>query len=253
MRSGPAVPAGTYVHRGADIDTGWHAHGLHQLEYALEGIAEVESAEARYVLPPRQAMWIPAGCEHRTTLHDVHSIAAFFDPATFPPVDAQPRVLAVPAVLREMLRYATRWPIGRPDTDDVADNFFAALAALTRECLDDELPLSLPTSAESVVRAVMDETRRDLRASANDIARTVGISERTLRRRFASATGMTWSEYARAARVLRAVALLVGSDHSIARIAHDVGFGSATAFTRAFRHHTGQIPSRYRADRSGHA
>ena len=46
MRVGSLVPAGTYHYEGDDVVTGWHHHDLHQVEYALEGIAEVET-EAR--------------------------------------------------------------------------------------------------------------------------------------------------------------------------------------------------------------
>lgn len=247
MRDAPAVLAGTFVYQGVDLDTGWHTHDLHQLEYAVAGIAEVESRAARFLLPPQQAMWIPAGCEHRTTLRDVHSIAVFFDPSAFPTAAEHPRVVAAPPILREMLRHATRWPIGRTTTDDVADTFLAALADLTAELLGDELPLALPTTDEPTIRAVMDETRYNLHTTARDVARTVGISERTLRRRFLATTGMTWSQYLTAARVLRAIALLVETDHTITRIAHDVGFGSPSALARAFRHHTGQTPSSTRS------
>lgn len=47
------VRAGTYsLEVGDDVVTGWHSHDLHQVEYAFEGIAEVETATARYLLPP---------------------------------------------------------------------------------------------------------------------------------------------------------------------------------------------------------
>ena len=80
MRDRPTIPAGTFTYDNADLETGWHSHDLHQIEYALEGIAEVETADTRYLLPPHQAMWLPAGCEHRTTLRGVHSIAVFSTP-----------------------------------------------------------------------------------------------------------------------------------------------------------------------------
>jgi AraC-like DNA-binding protein len=78
------VVAGTYPFEiAAESVTGWHYHDLHQLEYAFQGIAEVETADARYLLPPQQAAWIPAGTEHCTTLTRTRTLAVFFDPAFF--------------------------------------------------------------------------------------------------------------------------------------------------------------------------
>ena len=53
---------------------------MHQIEYAFEGVAEVETATTHHLLPPQQAVWIPAGLTHCTTLRRVRSVAVFFDP-----------------------------------------------------------------------------------------------------------------------------------------------------------------------------
>jgi mannose-6-phosphate isomerase-like protein (cupin superfamily) len=67
------LPAATSSRLDKETITGWHTHALHQLEYAFEGVAEVETATARYLLPPQQAVWIPAGVEHCTTLTRVRT------------------------------------------------------------------------------------------------------------------------------------------------------------------------------------
>jgi transcriptional regulator GlxA family with amidase domain len=146
-----------------------------------------------------------------------------------------------------MLVYATRWPITRPHDDPAAAAFFAALAVVTRDCLGGESPLALPTSADPIVSGVMAQTRADLAyATAGSVARAVGISERTLRRRFLADTGMTWSRYLQASRIMRAMALLAEPHRSITAVALDVGFDDVGSFTRAFRRSTGETPSAYR-------
>jgi quercetin dioxygenase-like cupin family protein len=85
MRRGHATLAGSYVYVGERVVTGWHAHDLDQIEYALRGVAEVETATAHLVLPPQQAAWIPAGLEHQTTIDaSVHSVSVFFAPGSCP-------------------------------------------------------------------------------------------------------------------------------------------------------------------------
>lgn len=247
MRSATPVRAGTYLYDGGDLVTGWHHHDLHQIEYALEGIAQVETAEARYLLPPQQAVWIPAGLSHRTTLNGVRSVSVFFDPEMVDDTDRRAHVLAATPMLREMMTYATRWPIERPVSDDTADAFFVALALLVRDWVDQQTPLWLPTSNDPVIQAVMTYTQAHLaEATSRTVAAAVGVSERTLRRQFPASTGMTWRQYVHTSRLLRSMALLAQSRRTVLDVAIEVGYHSASAFTRAFHRYTGENPSTYR-------
>ncbi len=100
---------------------------------------------------------------HCTTLQRVRSVAVFFDPAMVRGADDRVRVLAATPLLREMIVFAARWPITRPESDPVADAYFDALAALVREWLEHEAPLSLPTSSDPIVRGRDAVHRREPR------------------------------------------------------------------------------------------
>jgi AraC-like DNA-binding protein len=247
MRAGGPVRAGTFAYDGRDLVTGWHTHDLHQIEYAFEGLAEVETAQSHYLVPPQQAVWIPAGLAHSTTLRGVRSVAVFLDPSMVQGADDRVRILAVTPLVREMLVHAIRWPIDRDASDRVADAFFDALALLVLEWLEHEAPLCLPTSSDPLVRAVMQYTNDHLAdASAGSVCAAVGISERGLRRRFAAAAGITWREYLLQSRLLRAMSLLTETRTSVIDVATAVGFESASAFARAFAKLTGETPTAYR-------
>jgi len=247
MRGGSPVRAGTFPYDGGDLVTGWHSHDLHQIEYAFEGIAEVETEGAHYLLPPRQAVWIPAGLTHRTTLKRVRSVAVFFDPVMVPGAGDRVRILAATPLIREMIVYGARWPIGRPVSDQVADAFFDALALLVADWLVHEAPLCLPTSNDPVLRAVMDYTDAHLaEVTVAAVSAAVGISERSLRRRFGAATGMTWRQYVLQSRLLRAMALLTEPSRTVIDVATEIGFDSVSAFTRAFVRLTSETPTSYR-------
>jgi AraC-like DNA-binding protein len=247
MRAGGPVRAGTFAYDGRDVVTGWHTHDLHQIEYAFEGLAEVETAQSHYLVPPQQAVWIPAGLAHSTTLRGVRSVAVFFDPTMVEGADDRVRILAVTPLVREMLVHAIRWPIDRDTSDRVADAFFDALALLVLEWLEREAPLCLPTSTDPVVRAVMQYTNDHLTdVSASAVCAAVGISERSLRRGFAAATGITWRAYLLQSRLLHAMALLTETRTNVIDVATSVGFESASAFARAFAKLTGETPTAYR-------
>lgn len=258
VRGGSAACAGTYpFETGDETVTGWHHHDLHQLEYAFEGVAQVETATARYLLPPQQAVWIPAGVEHCTTLTRVRTVSVFFDPAFtahtpgFAAGD-RVRILAVAPVVREMVLHARRWPITRrspADTDDAraADAFFAALAVVMTEWLDQETPLCLPTSRHPLVAAAMRFTQEHLAdATVNDVCAAVGTSTRTLRRTFLAEAGMPWRQYQLESRLLQAMALLSERGPTVLAVSAAVGFASLSGFTRAFRRYTGETPQGYR-------
>ena len=255
MRSGSRQAAGSFAYEGDELITTWHAHDLHQLEYAFHGTVEVETAAAHFLLPPQQAAWIPSGVDHRTTIRTtVRTISVFFEADLVPDPGGRVRILAVPPVLREMIIYAGRWPIGRSSSSDsVADAYFIALGKLVSEALESEAPLFLPTSSDPVLAAALAWTRENLDAARMEaVAHHVGLSERSLRRRFEAGLGMSWRNYMLQARLLRAMALLAEPGPSILQVANVVGFESLSSFNRAFRGRTGVTPSTYRKQRARH-
>ena len=248
MRSGSRVRAGSWPEDADDLVTPWHTHELHQLLYAFEGVVEVETAGAHHLLPPQQAAWIPAGLPHQTTLRRVRSGAVFFEPAMVPDRGDRVRVLAAVAPIREMIVYAMRWRIDRPTSDPTADAFFEALALLAAEWLDAaEAPLRLPTGNSPTIQAIMAYTQAHLAdVSAADVCAAAGLSERSLRRQFPAATGMSWQQYRLTSRILRAMAILAESDRTVLDVAVEVGFDSLSGFDRAFLRLCGETPSVYR-------
>ncbi len=251
LQSHPEIRCGTFEWRGPATTTTWHHHPHHQLEYALAGVARVQTDAGTYLLPPQQAIWIPAGLEHLTTLQSVHSIALFLDPGFAPMAGDRALVIAVPPIVREMLVYGLRWPIqrgpGSPADAGQADQFFRSLASIIAERLVDESPLHLPSTVDAVLARVLELTEATLpTVKVDDVCAAVGLSERTLRRRSLDGIGMTWQGYVVRSRLVRAAALLAEGDRSVLDVAAAVGYESQSSFARAFRRWMGDSPSGYR-------
>src|SRR6266567_953485 len=238
---------------GEQLITGWHLHDVHEVEYACRGIVEVETEAGHYLLPPHQAAWIPAGLYHKTTLNaGAQTLAVLFEPGLVPVAGDRVRIIAVSALLREMMLYSARWPISRTESGVEAESFFQTLGHVVAEALDDEMPLNLPVPADPVAAAVTDYTRAHLdRVTVSDVTRAVGVSERTLRRIFSTHLGMSWRSYLLRARVLRSMAMLAQPDRSILEVSIAVGFEDAGAFARSFARHCGETPSAYKRRISG--
>jgi AraC-like DNA-binding protein len=238
--------AGAHISDGLDVDTGWHVHDLHQLLYAFEGSVEVESQAGRFLAPSQLALWIPAGVVHRTRIHQVRSGSVFFQPAMVAGAGARIRTIPVPSLMREMVMGAMRWPISEPQAP-VGRAYFEALALLCGEWIRVEAPLALPTSRDPALERAMAFTRAHLAdADLPGACRAAGLSERTLRRRFASQVGMTWDDYRRRCRLRRCLVLLGDGALSIGAIAAEVGFESPSALAKAFRASMGEGPRDYR-------
>jgi AraC-like DNA-binding protein len=249
LRGNRRWAGGSQVYDGAErLVTGWHFHDVDEIEYACRGMVEVETEAGHYLLPPHQAAWIPAGLPHKTTLHaGVQTLAVLFAPGLVPTAGDRVRIIAVSALLREMMLYSQRWPITRAESPAEAGSYFQTLGYVVAEALDEEMPLNLPVAADPVVAAVADYTRAHLaRVTVSDVTRAVGVSERTLRRIFRAHLGMSWRSYLLRARVLRAMALLAQSDRTVLEVSIAVGFDDVGAFARSFARHCGETPSVYR-------
>ncbi|MBS2550651.1 helix-turn-helix domain-containing protein [Catenulispora sp. NL8] len=110
----------------------------------------------------------------------------------------------------------------------------------------DHVPAPAPQGAtlDPLLTWLRDNLGRDL--TLPDIAAEAGLSTRTLIRRFREQTGTTPLQWLHRARVRRAQHLLETTQHSVERIAGQVGFGSATAFRDRFKRTAGVSPQTYR-------
>jgi AraC-like DNA-binding protein/quercetin dioxygenase-like cupin family protein len=253
LRAGGGATGGSLVYQGERLTTGFHHHDLHQIEYAMQGVVEVETSDGTYLLPPHQAAWIPARCRHQATLHaSVTTISVLFEPSLVPHGGTEVRILHASPLIREMVNYAVRWPITRRDDDPVADHFFRTLGHLVGDELGHESRRALPTSDDPLVAAALDHTQRHLAdVTIGEVCAAIGVSERTLRRRFAANLGMSWRSYLVRARILRSMALLTEPGSSVLGVSLEVGFDNVSAFARAFSRHAGEAPSTYRRRSSG--
>ncbi len=224
----------------------WHAHPHHQLLYAMAGSTQIETAQARFLLPAGRAAWIPAGLSHRTLISDVDGASLFFAPALVHGGDGM-RVLAATPLMREMILHALRWTRGDSERDPVAASFLRTLALLCAEWLESELPLSLPSASHPGLRRALDAAAADPGTAALEtVLATAGLSERSFRRLFRQQTGLCWRDWLTQARMLKAMGLLANGAR-VTDAAAEVGYDSLSAFAKAFTRMTGEAPAAYRA------
>jgi len=107
-----------------------------------------------------------------------------------------------------------------------------------------EPPTPDGATLEPLLRWMDENAHRDLTLA--DIAARAMVSTRTLNRRFREQTGTTPLHWLHRARLRRAQYLLETTDHSVERVAGQVGFSSPTTFRERFRGLVGASPQAYR-------
>ena len=238
--------AGAHCSDGWSVTSPWHYHDMHQLLYAFDGAVEVEGLHGCYKVPRQFAVWIPAGAVHRTTIQRIASGSVFLSPELLPCSMAAPRVIAAPALLREMVLHAMRWPLDR-DEDEVSEAYFTCFAKLCAGWIAEDVKLLLPSSTEPRIAAIMAYTNTHAASvTLADVCAHANMSARNLRRQFHKSAGMSWEDYRQRLRIGLALDALDGTSQPVGKIAAEVGYENQSAFARAFRSVVGLAPSAYR-------
>lgn len=118
---------------------------------------------------------------------------------------------------------------------DLGQQPFAALAR-TRQSDD-----ALIARCQEWIADNYDQT-----APVAAMVRLSGLAERSFKRRFARATGMSPLEYVHTLRLEEAKHMLEKTDEPVEAIAAESGYEDASFFSRLFRRHVGLTPAQYR-------
>jgi AraC-like DNA-binding protein len=222
-----------------------HAHDWHQLIFASAGIMTVSADKGLWVVPPQWAIWAPASVGHSIKFTGASSFATLYlRPEHWRDLPVESGVVTVSPLLRELILRAC--DIGMLDRRDPVEQALAVLIVdAFRSCAVPALGLTMPSSA--ALRAVADHCTGDAQARAATIARRFGLGLRTLERRFAAETGMTFGQWRRQARFLDALRLLA-EGRAVKTVARDAGYRSTSAFVAAFSATFGTTPGRYFGD-----
>lgn len=102
---------------------------------------------------------------------------------------------------------------------------------------------------ESALRARLREALPAGQAEVADLARLLGVSERTLQRRLAE-LGKNFAAIVEEFRRDEAARLLADKRRPLVDVAAALGYREQTSFTRAFRRWTGATPAAWRAQRA---
>jgi len=221
-----------------------HDHDWGQVAYAISGVLTVVAGGRSFVISPEQAVWLPAGVTHRVgSLLGAEFRSLWLARKLACPLPTAPQVFDVSPLLRALIVEAAA----------VADEGYEeGYGARVTELILDQLqrarvghaglpwPVSLPlVRLCEALYADPGDNR-----SVEEWGREVGMSSRTLARRFEAELGMSLRSWRRQMRLFKAVEML-GGGVSITHVAMELGYSSNSAFTYAFRSELGTSPRLY--------
>lgn len=223
-----------------------HLHKRGQLLYASTGVVTVISAAGSWVVPPRRALWIPPGIAHEVHMSGAVSTRSAYiraEAAKAAHLPAQCRVISVSALLHALLLEAAELPADYP-LDSREGRLMALL--LDEIAAMPTLPLNAPLPRHPrlahLCRTLLDKP--SLNVDIDTMARDANMSRRSFTRLFRRETGMSFGAWRQQACLLGALTRLDGGE-PVTRIALELGYGSSSAFTAAFRRALGASPTAY--------
>lgn len=243
----PKAIVGYAVDYAPGHSTGWHHHDRDQLVHGERGVMTVRTDDGAWIVPPGYAVWVPAGVIHEVrAASDVAMRTLYLRRDAGVPVGPRCRVVAVPALVRELIGRVVTLPREYPEAGAEA----RLVAVLADELVElPSAPLDLPLPRDRRALAVAEALIVDP-ADGRELSewgRDAGASTRTLARLFQAETGMSFGRWRQRRRLLAALERLAAGE-PVTAVALDLGYASPSAFIAMFRRALGAPPTRYLKD-----
>ena len=234
--------------RSADYPSGvsWpaHNHPTAQLIHAVCGVMVVTTESGSWTVPPTRGVWVPAGTTHTMrTVGEVHLRTLYIRSEAGDGLPGDCQVVAISPLLRELILAALE--VVPPYAPDSREGRLMALV-LDEVGVLPCLPLRLPFPSDpllvkicSAISAFPGDSR-----TLSDWAVDLAVDARTIQRRFARQTGMTFGRWRQQARLCGSLELLA-SGAKVVDVALALGYDSPSAFATMFRRQFGSAPSDY--------
>ena len=221
-----------------------HLHAWHQVVYAISGVLTVAVEGQSFVISPEQAVWLPTGLPHRVgSLLGAEFRSLWIAEGAGGGLPASPTVFGVSLLLRALILEAAEIE-GREDGDGYAERVTLLILDQLRRA--QPLPGALAWPRDGSLATLCQTLYADPADPRGSLewARELGMSTRTLARRFEAELGMSLRSWRRRLRLFKAIELL-GGGMGVTRTAMELGYGSTSAFVYAFRNDMGQSPQSY--------
>jgi AraC-like DNA-binding protein len=224
-----------------------HAHTRAQFLYAVSGTIKLTMEAGCWIIPPKRAVWLPAGFVHQTgSIGQLEMRTLYIDPVAAPAALPQgPRMLRVSPLLHELVLRVMAMPLEYDERGQDGQIIKALLGEIDWSPIH---PVSLPFLRDKRLRHIEQSflSNPAERKTLEQWAATLDISPRTLSRLVLKEINLTFQTWRDQIRAFVAIPMLT-EGRPLVEIADALGYETAWAFTAMFKRITGKTPSRYLA------
>jgi len=227
-----------------------HVHSKGQLFYVDGGIAYIRLADQLIFIPSRHYCWIPAGVSHSLTIgqNGTHFRSILF---TTEGDDKHPfynnvGIYPINDLLIEMMRYTEQWR-GHVPPDDERFMFLHSIKTILPQISTRHLPIALPYTENKRMLQIISYIEEHIsdKHTLETISKRFGLSDRTLSRFFKDTLKISFLQYLKLLRMVKAFELIQQKTYSLSEIAYLTGYQSLASFSYTFYQVTNMRPSEF--------
>lgn len=227
----------------------FHRHTKGQLSYVEGGIAYITTNNKTYVVPAKHFFWIPQGMDHllrighsATVLRSLYFYA--YDDHT-DPFYTKLGIYPASELLIQMIKYTEIWDEKHVKSKDHNFEFLISLKNILPKISNEALPIILPMTDDQQMNKILHYLDSNINETLTliSISKRFGMSERSVSRLFRSALDISFLQYLKTLRMVKAIELILKSNKSINEIAYEVGYSSISTFSDTFHEFTQSRPS----------
>ncbi|MET3878983.1 helix-turn-helix domain-containing protein [Chitinophaga sp. OAE865] len=227
-----------------------HQHDKAQLLLVFGGIAYLQTRERDFYIPSSHYLWIPKNYPHNLMFNtqDLHIINIYFPGKSLGGFYDEMGIYPVSKLLSEMLSFSEKWQ-GNYFKGSWEYRFLNTLKHLLPKEDLKKFSIQLPTTDDQRLNTILDRLRTTLNENITleETAKQSGISVRSLTRLFQTKLRITFIQYVKMLRIIRAIELIKDGNLNMTDIAYEVGYSNISAFSNNFQQLTNMRPTEFKA------
>lgn len=229
-----------------------HTHTKGQLSYVEGGIAYITVGFKTYVVPARHYFWIPKGMSHilrighsGTVLRSLYFYAR--NDAAHPFYNSL-GIYPASELLIQMINFTERWDGRHLHKRNANFEFLVALKNILPELNNKALPIILPFTEDERMQSILRFLERNIGepVTLTALSSRFNVSERSMSRLFQSHLHISFLQYFKTLRMIKAIEMIMKSNKPIGEIAALVGYDTIGSFSNTFFAFTHSRPSDFR-------